>query len=71
MAGLFNALNAARTSLEVNQKAIEITGNNIANVNTEGYSRQKAELSPYPAMSFGNFFVGQGVKVQDVRRDRF
>ncbi|MCA1796620.1 MAG: flagellar basal body protein, partial [Geobacteraceae bacterium] len=23
-----------------NQKALEITGNNIANVNTEGYSRQ-------------------------------
>lgn len=69
MAGLFTALNSARTSLEVNQKGIEITGNNIANVNTEGYSRQKAELAPYPAMNFGGFFVGQGVKVQDVRRE--
>ena len=48
MAGLFNALNAARTSLEVNQKSLEIVGNNISNVNTEGYSRQTAELSPYP-----------------------
>lgn len=69
MAGLFNALNAARTSLEVNQKSIEIIGNNISNVNTEGYSRQSAELTPYPAMNFGDFFVGQGVKVTDVRRD--
>lgn len=69
MAGLFNALNSARTSLEVNQKAIEIVGNNISNVNTEGYSRQKAEFETYPAVNFGNFFIGQGVKVSDVSRD--
>jgi len=68
MAGLFNALNAAGTSLEVNQKSIEIIGNNISNVNTEGYSRQQAVLETYPAMNFGDFFIGQGVKVADVSR---
>lgn len=69
MAGLFSALNAGKTALSVNQKSIEIIGNNISNVNTEGYSRQNAELAPYPAMAFGNFFVGQGVVVSDVSRD--
>jgi flagellar hook-associated protein 1 len=69
MAGLFTALNAGRTSLEVNQKSMEIIGNNISNVNTEGYSRQSAELTPYPSMNFGGFFVGQGVIVSNVRRD--
>lgn len=69
MAGLLNALNAGKTSLEVNQKSIEITGNNISNVNTEGYSRQKAEFQTYPAMNFGNFFIGQGVKISNVSRD--
>lgn len=69
MAGLFSALNAGKTSLEVNQKSIEIIGNNISNINTPGYSRQSAELSPYPAMNFGGFFIGQGVLVSDVRRD--
>lgn len=69
MAGLFTALNAGRTSLEVNQKSIEIIGNNISNVNTEGYSRQSAVLTPYPSMNFGGFFIGQGVLVSDVRRD--
>ncbi len=68
MAGLFSALNSARTALEVNQKSIEIVGNNISNVNTEGYSRQKANLETYPAMNFGNFFIGQGVKITDVSR---
>ena len=69
MAGLLNALNSARTSLEVNQKSIEIIGNNISNVNTEGYSRQKANFETYPAMNFGGFFIGQGVKITDVSRD--
>ncbi|MBU0943446.1 MAG: flagellar hook-associated protein FlgK [Proteobacteria bacterium] len=69
MAGLFTALNAGKTALGVNQKSIEIVGNNISNVNTEGYSRQSAELSPYPSMAFGSFFVGQGVVISDVSRD--
>lgn len=69
MAGLISALNSARTSLEVNQKSIEITGNNIANVNTEGYSRQTADLVTYPAMNFGDFFIGQGVKITNVSRE--
>ncbi len=69
MGGLFTALNAGKTALSVNQKSIEIIGNNIANVNTEGYSRQSASLSPYPSMNFGNFFIGQGVVVSDVKRD--
>ncbi|MFH2123545.1 MAG: flagellar hook-associated protein FlgK [Pseudomonadota bacterium] len=69
MAGLVTALNAGRTSLEVNQKSIEIIGNNISNVNTAGYSRQSAVLTPYPSMNFGGFFIGQGVLVSDVQRD--
>jgi flagellar hook-associated protein 1 FlgK len=69
MGGLFTALNAGRTSLEVNQKSIEIIGNNISNVNTAGYSKQSAVLTPYPSMNFGGFFIGQGVVVSDVQRD--
>lgn len=69
MGGLFTALNAGKTSLSVNQKSIEIIGNNISNVNTEGYSRQSAELNPYPSMNFGGFFIGQGVIVSDISRD--
>lgn len=69
MSGLFTALNAGKTALEVNQKSIEIIGNNISNVNTAGYSRQSAVLSPYPSMNFGGFFIGQGVVVSNVQRD--
>lgn len=68
MAGLSAALNSGRTSLQTNQKAIEITGLNVANVNTEGYSRQTPNLNPYPALSFGDFFVGTGVNVGSIGR---
>lgn len=67
--GLAAALNTGKTSLFTNQKSIEIAGNNIANVNTEGYSRQKAVLSDFPSLQFGSFFVGQGVKISDIERE--
>ncbi len=66
--GLNAALNSGRTSLQTNQKAIEITGLNIANVNTEGYSRQSPYLTPYPSLNFGDFFIGTGVTVGSVER---
>jgi flagellar hook-associated protein 1 len=68
MSGLNAALNAGKTSLEVNQKTIEVIGNNVSNVNTEGYSKQSTQLTPYPSVNFGDFFIGQGVKVTDVQR---
>jgi flagellar hook-associated protein 1 FlgK len=68
MGGLFNAINTSKLSLEVNQKSIEVVGNNISNINTEGYSRQEAVLEPYPSLNFGGFFIGQGVRVSDVSR---
>ena len=68
MGGLNAALNSGRTSLQTNQKAIEITGLNVANVNTEGYSRQSPHLTPYPALAFGDYFIGTGVTVGAVKR---
>ncbi len=67
--GLAAALNTGKTSLFSNQKSIEIAGNNIANVNTEGYSRQKAVYSDFPSLQFGSYFVGQGVKITDITRE--
>ncbi len=68
MGGLNAALNSGKTSLLTNQKAIEITGLNVANVNTPGYSRQNPYLTPYPALAFGDYFIGTGVTVGSVQR---
>ncbi|PLX91419.1 MAG: flagellar hook-associated protein FlgK [Desulfuromonas sp.] len=67
--GLAAALNTGKTSLFASQKSIEIAGNNIANVNTEGYSRQTAVLGDIPSLEFGGFFVGTGVRVNNIERE--
>ena len=73
MAGLLSALNSARTSLEVNQKSIEITGNNISNVNTEGYSRQAVRFEARTSLDYYPGQIGQGVTAAEVYRyfDKF
>src|SRR5688500_6444386 len=41
MAGLFDTLSLGSRSLSTYRKAIDTTGHNLANVNTEGYTRQR------------------------------
>ncbi len=65
---LITALNPGLTGILSQQKQVEITGNNIANVNTPGYSRQSATLTPNAAIKIHGLFMGQGVKVEDVSR---
>ncbi len=69
MGGLVNALNIGKSSLATSQKAIEVTGNNISNVNTPGYSRQIPVLAPYPSLQVNGLTIGTGVKIADVMRN--
>jgi flagellar hook-associated protein 1 FlgK len=71
----FGSLNAATTALWAQRRALDVTGQNIANVNTEGYSRQRAELralggSAVPAFYSKSPGVGAGVSADDVTRIR-
>ena len=50
------------------QRALDTTSHNIANANTPGYVRQRAEFGTRPPQSFGNGWVGSGVDVLTVRR---
>lgn len=45
MSNLFSTLHISGTALNVNQSAINIVSNNIANMNTEGYHKQKVNLA--------------------------
>ncbi|MHB1400176.1 MAG: flagellar hook-associated protein FlgK [Trichloromonadaceae bacterium] len=69
MGGLMSALNAGKTALGTNQKAVEIAGNNIANVNTPGYSRQVAVFNPVPSLELNGYFIGQGVNIDAIARE--
>jgi flagellar hook-associated protein 1 len=71
----FSALNAATTALWAQRRALDVTGQNIANVNTEGYSRQRADLqaiggSPIPAFYSTSPGIGAGVNAEGVLRIR-
>src|SRR5690625_428154 len=48
--------------------ALDTISHNIANVNTQGYSRQSVELAARTPQQVGSYFVGQGVDVTGVRR---
>jgi flagellar hook-associated protein 1 FlgK len=50
------------------QQQLATTGHNIANVNTEGYTRQRAEQSTAVGDYNSGNFVGSGTYVQDITR---
>jgi len=63
-----NTLGIGTTALSALQRAISTTGQNIANVNTEGYSRQSVSLSARPAQDIGAGYLGSGVQVTSIDR---
>jgi len=65
MAGL---LNVATRALLANQVALQTAGNNIANVNTPGYSRQSVELQAVPGQFTGGGYIGKGVDIVTIQR---
>ncbi|KTD11284.1 flagellar hook-associated protein FlgK [Legionella jamestowniensis] len=62
-------LNIAASSLSAFQRALEVVGNNIANVNTRGYSRQTAQFTPTPSHRYAGSFIGTGVTVSGIKRN--
>lgn len=69
MSGIFNILNTANTGLRASQTALQTVGHNIANANTEGYSRQRVELKAEKAYSLGGIGqLGQGVTMEAITR---
>ncbi len=55
-------------ALLANQVALTVTGNNIANVNTDGYSRQLISFETYSPNNTYAGTIGTGVKVTEITR---
>lgn len=70
MGTLFSTLDIARSGLTAAQLQLDTTAHNIANVNTEGYSRQRAELLTRMPVIFPFGQIGRGVEVNNVVRIR-
>ncbi|MGE0879138.1 MAG: flagellar hook-associated protein FlgK [Acidimicrobiia bacterium] len=71
----FAALNTAVSGLYAYRRQSEVIANNIANVNTEGYSRQRVDLATAGGGAVPGVFskpsgVGTGVQIDDITRIR-
>lgn len=62
-------LNVGTRALLANQQALQTAGNNIANVNTPGYSRQSVVLQAVEGRTTGAGYYGNGVEVATVLRN--
>lgn len=77
MSGLFATFNVAKRGMFVQQKALDVTSHNIANANTEGYSRQRAIIQttrPFGMPSLNNEVgpgqLGTGSEIEVIQRVR-
>lgn len=68
----FSGLNTAYTGLVAARQGMDVVGQNIANVNTDGYTRQRVTTSSIGPVSGGMFSSGvrpgQGVSVDGIAR---
>lgn len=63
MSDLMRILDIAKRALNAHQNAMNVYSNNIANVNTVGYSRQRITLTQSRSVSFAKGLLGTGVNV--------
>ena len=61
-------LNIGKSGLMASKKSLETTGHNIANSNTEGYSRQRVmQTTNPPVVKYGNI-EGTGTRIRSIER---
>jgi flagellar hook-associated protein 1 FlgK len=68
VSGLFGSLTSAARSLDAQRFGLDVVGQNIANVNTAGYSRRTVDFAAIPPTTRLN--AGGGVEVLGVRAIR-
>lgn len=70
MGTLFSALDIARAGMHVAQVQLDVTGHNIANVNREGYSRQRVDILTRTPLYRPFGAMGRGPAVENIVRLR-
>ena len=63
---LQSSLNIGVSALSAQSRGLQVTGQNIANVNTPGYVREDILFGPSSPERFGSLILGRGVDVQAV-----
>jgi flagellar hook-associated protein 1 FlgK len=70
---IFSILNKGNESLQNSRVGVDVTGHNIANASTEGYSRQQVNLEAKHPIEHGDQVFGDGARIKSIARahDRF
>ncbi|WP_432737737.1 flagellar hook-associated protein FlgK [Maridesulfovibrio sp. FT414] len=69
MPGVNSLLNLGSGALYASQSAIQVTGDNISNVNTKGYSRRNVRLEENTSINWNPGQIGTGVRAAEVYRN--
>jgi len=67
MISLSGTLSSAVQALDAQETGLSVTNNNIANVNTPGYSRQTVSLAEASPINEGSISVGNGVNLLGIQ----
>ena len=70
MAGLSNLSEIGKQGMLLSQFGIQITGKNISNVNTKGYSRERLDVNPVLPEILSGFSMGSAINGDTLRRIR-
>ncbi|MBL9084037.1 MAG: flagellar hook-associated protein FlgK [Planctomycetales bacterium] len=65
---LFSSLQLASNALYAQSIGLQVVGQNIANVNTPGYSRAITNFTPAPTQRVGRLLLGLGVEVDSIKQ---
>jgi len=68
MSRIGSMMSVGKQSLANSQTALQTTTHNVANVNTEGYTRQRVEQVTAEPVSAGRLRIGQGARAAAVTR---
>jgi len=68
MGSIFNTLGIGYSGLSAAQVGIDTTGHNIANAESEGYTRQRVMSAAATPLNTTPGQVGNGVEIQDIKR---
>ena len=63
-----NLVNIALSGLNANRVALDVTAQNVSNINTPGYSRQQALMASVGGTKHDKLSPGLGVEVTSIRR---
>lgn len=73
MPSTFSGIDLAMRAIRAFQRGLDVSGHNIANVNTKGFSRQTVDFTPTEPTSYwsqGRHAIGTGVTVASINRVR-